>query len=149
MVIPCVVGVTLAEQIDCHVVSIQDGDTLTCLTSLQEQIKVRVGDIDAPELSQPFGPLSKQSLSGMCIGKDAVILVLDRDRYGRIVGRVNCAGIDANLEQVRAGMAWAYRQYLRDHSLIEIEAEARRSLRGLWADPDPAPPWDYRRSKSR
>lgn len=41
---------------------------------------------------------------------------------------------------VNAGMAWAYRQYLVDRSLIELEAQARQSRRGLWADPEPAAP---------
>lgn len=137
--------VAAAEQISCRVVSIADGDTLTCLTTTQGPIKVRVGEIDAPERSQPFGEQSKQSLSDSCLGQDAIVRVLDHDRYGRTVGRVNCAGVDANLEQVRAGMAWVYRQYLRDQSLLAVEAEARQARRGLWADVNPAPPWDYRR----
>jgi hypothetical protein len=68
----------------------------------------------------------------------------DRDRYGRVVGRVLVDGTDVNAEQVRQGMAWAYRQYLRDTTLLTLEKEAREAQRGLWVDPHPMPPWEYR-----
>jgi endonuclease YncB( thermonuclease family) len=69
------------------------------------------------------------------------------DKYGRTVARVTCAGIDANSEQVRAGMAWAYRQYLTDESIAKLEEQARRDKVGLWQDKNPTPPWDYRHKK--
>lgn len=137
-----------AEDISGHVVGVTDGDTLTLLDAGKTQYKIRLGDIDAPESSQAYGTRSKQSLSDLCFDKDAVVRVLDHDRYGRTVGRITCAGVDANLEQVRAGMAWVYRQYLRDQALLTVEAEARQARRGLWADANPTPPWDYRRGKT-
>ena len=83
-----------------------------------------------------------------------------RDRYGRIVGRVFLAQcpppecgytIDVGLEQIRAGLAWHYKEYAREqppaerwrYALTELEARSRRS--GLWREPDPIPPWSYRK----
>lgn len=140
-----VFGAASAET--CRVVGVQDGDTLTCLTAAQQQIRVRLAEIDAPESAQPWGARSKQALSDICFGKDATLAVQDTDRYGRTVARVDCAGLDANAEQVRAGMAWAYRQYLRDQSLLGLEADAKAARRGLWTDAAPVPPWDWRRGQ--
>jgi endonuclease YncB( thermonuclease family) len=66
---------------------------------------VRLVDIDAPEKKQPFGTRSRQSLSEICGGKDAQVGDRGKDRFGRTLGQVNCAGVDANAEQVRRGMA--------------------------------------------
>lgn len=87
------------------VVAIADGDTLTVLADNQ-QTKVRLVEIDAPEKAQPFGNRSKQSLSDMCFGKVAEIREKGKDRYKRTLGRVYCDGVDTNAEQVRRGMAW-------------------------------------------
>jgi endonuclease YncB( thermonuclease family) len=130
-----------------RVVSIQDGDTLTMLVSRQ-QIKVRLLDIDAPERKQPFGTRSRQSLADLCAQRDATVQSAGQDRYGRALGRVYCAGVDANAEQVRRGMAWVYVRYARqDSPLYAIQAEARAARRGLWQDANPVPPWKWRHRK--
>lgn len=125
------------------VIGISDGDTLTVLHD-QQQIKVRLAEIDAPEKAQAFGAKAKQSLSDMCFGKTAEIATQAKDRYGRTVARVRCDGIDANAEQVRRGMAWVYIKYSHDSALPLFEQEARAARRGLWSDPNPVPPWDWR-----
>lgn len=123
-----------------------DGDTLTVLIE-GRQVRVRLLDIDAPELGQPFGTRSKQSLSELCFGKRAELDVRSHDRYGRTLAHVHCAGRDANAEQVRRGYAWAYVRYAPPESpLHALEREARMARRGLWGDPDPTPPWDWRRN---
>jgi hypothetical protein len=66
------------------------------------------------------------------------------DRYRRVIGRVFVGGTDVSAEQVRQGMAWVYRQYARDASLLNLEQEAREATRGLWSDPHAVPPWEYR-----
>lgn len=135
----------LAEEISGHVVAVADGDTLTILVNGHDQIKVRLAEIDAPEKSQPFGQRSKQSLSDLCFDKDAVLHKTDTDRYGRTVARVYCDGTDANAEQIRVGLAWAYRKYLHDQSLLDLESEAKATKCGLWVDSDPVPPWEFRK----
>lgn len=71
----------------------------------------------------------------------------DTDRYGRTVAKVYCAGVYANAEQIRVGLAWAYRKYLHNQSLLDLENEARTAKRGLWIDSDPVSPWEYRKRK--
>jgi len=130
-----------------RVVSVHDGDTLTVLVERRE-VKVRLTDIDAPELKQAFGTRSRQSLAELCFGKEASLDVRGRDRYKRTLAIVTCAGTDANVEQVRRGFAWTYTRFARaDSPLIAIENEARSSHRGLWADPAAVAPWDWRRSR--
>lgn len=136
----------------CLVVGISDGDTLTakCSTNDQahpyRQVKVRLAEIDAPESGQAFGQRSKQHLSDLCFQVEAAIQPTDTDRYGRMVGRVECRGKDANLEMVRAGMAWAYTQYQTDPAFSVTQRQAQSSRRGLWADPHAVAPWEYRRN---
>jgi len=68
------------------------------------------------------------------------------DRYGRTVAHVSCNGIDANTEQVRAGMAWVFDRYVIDRRLYALQDEARTAHRGLWADAQPVAPWEWRRA---
>jgi endonuclease YncB( thermonuclease family) len=129
-----------------RVVSVHDGDTLTVLID-HYQVKVRLTEIDAPELKQPFGTKSRQSLSDLCFGKTAALEVRGHDRYRRTLAHVTCAGTDANAEQVRRGYAWIYARYTRSGSpLFAIQHAAQAAHRGLWSDPAPIAPWDWRRA---
>ncbi len=137
---------TQAEEITGKVIGVTDGDTLTILVD-KAQTKVRLAEIDTPELGQAFGRQAKKALADLAFGKQAGIVVIDRDRYGRNVGRVYVDGLDVNKELVRQGFAWAYLQYQRDASFSDLEAEARAAKRGLWALPkgEQRSPWRWRR----
>jgi endonuclease YncB( thermonuclease family) len=132
-----------------RVVGVADGDTLTVLTPEYEQVKVRLAEIDAPEKAQSFGQVSKKSLSDLAYGKAVEIRVVTTDRYGRTVGAVTVDGQDINQLQVERGLAWAYRKYLHRPELLDVEAAARAAHRGLWADADPIPPWEFRHEKRK
>lgn len=127
-----------------RVIAVADGDTLTILQD-QKQIKVRLAEIDAPERKQPFGTRSRQSLADLCFQKPAKLKIVDIDRYGRTVARITCAGVDANTEQVRRGMAWVYDRYVVDKALYGVQDAARQRKDGLWGDSAPVPPWEWRR----
>jgi len=136
------------ETISGRVIGISDGDTLTVLDASNTQHKVRLAAIDAPEKAQAFGQRGKQKLSELCYGKTATINVISTDRYGRSVGDVDCAGINANEAMVESGLAWVYRKYDKGHEhLYALEEEARDARLGLWADPDPIAPWEWRKAK--
>lgn len=131
----------------CLVVGVSDGDTLKARCgepSAYEQVTIRLAEIDAPEKAQPFGQRSKQHLSDLCFGKQAKIRPSVRDRYGRTVARVTCAGREANADQVRTGMAWAYMKYQTDPQFTKHEQQARAARVGLWRDADPVAPWEWR-----
>lgn len=152
-----VLALTAAEAatLSGRVVGVHDGDTITVLDANRTQYKIRLAGIDAPESKQAFGNRSKQNLSDLVFGKDVAVEWDKRDRYQRVVGVVLVDGHDVNLEQVRAGMAWWYRQYAKeqipdDRRLYELaENEARAAKRGLWADANPMPPWEWRRSQRK
>lgn len=129
------------------VVSISDGDTLTILDNSKTQHKIRLAQIDAPESSQDFGNASKQNLSKLCYNKVAKAKVETIDKYRRSVAIVYCEGIEVNLEQVKSGLAWVYRQYASDQRYFEAEIGAKSSKIGLWSISEPTPPWEYRRGK--
>jgi len=139
-----------ADALTGKVVGVADGDTITVLDDTNTQHKIRLSGIDAPEKKQPFGQRSKQSLSDMVFDKEVTVATTKRDKYKREVGKVLVGGIDANLEQVKRGMAWHYKAYEREQPAIDrkvyadAENESRAARRGLWADADPMPPWDYR-----
>jgi len=120
-----------------RVVAIADGAALTVLVA-KRQVKIRLADIDAPEAAQPFGTRSRRSLAAICFNKVARVHTHGKDRYGRTIATVYCAGIDANAEQVNRGMAWVFDRYARpDSPLQALEDEARAAGRGLWSDPRP------------
>jgi endonuclease YncB( thermonuclease family) len=129
------------------VVAVTDGDTLTVSVD-GRQVKVNLAEIDAPELKQPYGQQSRQSLAEICLGKDALVREVGPYRSGRTVGRVDCSGTDANAEQVRRGMAWVYQRHKDSTSpLYFFEDAAQRSHEGLWADKSPVRPWIWRRGQ--
>lgn len=130
------------------VVGISDGDTLTILVE-RKPVKVRLAEIDAPESKQPFGNRSRQSLAAICHRKSAQVTWQSHDRYSRVIGQVQCAGIDANAHQVSSGMAWVYDRYSKPASpLYRLQDDAKQARRGLWVDANPVPPWDWRRNQS-
>jgi len=131
-----------------QVIGIADGDTLTLLVD-KKPLKIRLANIDAPEHKQPFGTRSRQSLSNLCWERNATYEVQDIDRYGRTVAVVYCDGVNANRAQVEAGMAWVYKKYNKDRSLPELQERAQAKRRGLWADPEPVPPWEWRRNSRK
>jgi endonuclease YncB( thermonuclease family)/methylphosphotriester-DNA--protein-cysteine methyltransferase len=130
------------------VVAITDGDTLTVLHN-NTQVKIRLHGIDCPEKGQPFGTKAKQFTSELAFGKVVNFLNFGTDQYGRAVGVVILPdGKNLNQELVRAGFAWWYRKYAPDVKELEkLETEAREAKRGLWVDPDPVPPWEWRQGK--
>lgn len=138
-----------AVEYEGKVVGVSDGDTITVLDSSKKQHKIRLHQIDAPEKNQDYGQRSKKSLSDLVYGKQVKIEVATTDRYGRTVGKVLVNGVDANLEQVKRGMAWVYRQYASDQAYFEAEDKARKAKVGLWSQPNPTPPWEFRHGRKK
>jgi endonuclease YncB( thermonuclease family) len=134
------------------VVGVSDGDTITVLDDQKRQHKVRLDGIDAPDNNQDFGSRAKQSLSDLVFGKTVTVTSSKKDKYGRTLGKVTLDGKNINLEQVNRGMAWFYRFYAKElrpedaTAYDQAEASARKEKRGMWANGEPMPPWDYRRS---
>lgn len=138
-----------------RVVRVADGDTITVLDGTNAQHRIRLEGIDAPESHQAFGTQSKKSLSEMVFGKDVTVVYQKTDQYGRLVGKILLDGKDINLEQVKAGMAWHYKEYQREQApedrelYAKAEDEAHAARRGLWQDTDPVEPSAFRKEEKR
>lgn len=134
------------KELSGQVVGVADGDTLSVLVG-REPRRVRLAQIDAPESGQPWGRSAKKALSDLAFGRTARVVVVDRDRYGRLVGEVWVGGVHLNHALVRAGHAWAYTEYARSSEIVALEDEARAAGRGLWAlqEDQREPPWLWRR----
>jgi endonuclease YncB( thermonuclease family) len=136
-----------------RVVGVQDGDTITVLDSSKANHRIRLLGIDAPETGQPFGNRSGENLSEAIFNRVVTIEWSKHDRYGRIVGKVVLEGQDICLEQIKKGMAWHYKYYQDDQTREDrqlyaaAEIAARATHVGLWIDPNPIPPWDFRRQQ--
>jgi endonuclease YncB( thermonuclease family) len=139
------------------VIHVDDGDSVVLLDEGKKRHKIRLTDIDAPETpkenqgkaGQPFSNASSRNLASLAKGRVATALCYEEDHYERAVCRLMVDGRDLNLEQVRAGLAWANAsnpRYVRDARAYQYEKEAKRERRGLWADPKPIAPWVWRKA---
>lgn len=138
-----------ASEIAGKVVGVADGDTITVLSPEKQQFRIRLFGIDSPESNQAFGSKAKQFTSEQCFGKNVTVEDKGKDRYGRTIGVVQLpGGTNLNLSIVRNGYAWWYRDYAaKEKEYQAAETEAREAKRGLWADKNPVPPWDFRKDK--
>lgn len=132
------------------VIGVKDGDTIVVLMEDVAQ-SVRLANIDAPEKKQPFGTKAKQFVSDLCFGK-MVQMILEKqpDRYGRLIAEIILPdGKNLNKELVKNGLAWHFKKYSKNETYAQLEIQARTKKVGLWVDPYPIAPWDWRKPKVR
>ena len=135
-----------AASFDCRVTGIANGDTFSCLDASGEHVRVKLAEIDTPELRQPYGSQARQALASYIFGKTVTLTAKGRDDAERTLARVRAGDSEINSELVRTGNAWANRVHLDDRALLNLEAVARELGRGLWSLPkaDQLPPWEWR-----
>ena len=134
-----------------EVLRVVDGDTVSFQTQSGKKLRVRLADIDAPELDQPWGPAAKTALEIWAEGKSGSIEIVDTDRYGRKVAYLYVNDENMNERLISEGLAWVYMDFLRDRSFISVQRDAKSREEGLWSSADPIQPsiWRSReRSKS-
>lgn len=135
------------EKHDGKVVAISDGDTFRLLTNEKQTVRVRLHGIDAPEKGQDFSTQSRQVLSELIFGKEVRLDQKDKDQYGRVVAVVYIDGLNVNEEMLRRGMVWHYKAYDQSEAWANLEQKARSAKTGLWQQPAPTPPWQFRKEK--
>jgi len=132
------------------VISVGDGDTIRVKDRDGKLITVRLACIDAPETAQgATGQEATAMLRSMVGGAGAVVILMpqETDRYGRTVAEVSAGGQNVNLEMVRQGQAYAYREYLAGcnaSAYLQAEMEARTSQLGVWRFVQEYP-WEFRK----
>ncbi len=133
------------------VISITDGDTIMVADSAGRQEVIRLAGIDAPEHNQTFGSQSTANLTALVSAKTVNLECGSERSYGRLICKILLpTGEDACLDQVKAGMAWHYKQYQDDQTPTDREAyaaaecAAMKARVGLWSDPHSVQPQDFR-----
>lgn len=132
-----------------RVIAVADGDSLEIRTEDRPRVGVRLFGIDAPEGRQAFGSQARDALRRGIQGRAIEIRVVETDQYGRLVGDLYRDGRWINAAQVAQGWAWHYTRYSDHPALARAEREARAARRGLWRDPRPIPPWNWRQQHPR
>lgn len=131
------------------VVSVKDGDTIEMMIS-GKPVRIRLFGVDAPEKGQPFGDKARQYCAELCFGKMVRMEKQSKDQYGRIVAEVYLPdGSSLNLRLVAAGYAWHYTQFSKSAQLAQAQQKAKLEKKGLWADPHPTAPWNWRKQHRR
>lgn len=127
------------------VVSVADGDTLVVADG-ERRVTLRLAEIDAPERTQPYSQVARRNLVDLCASAKSVRFEpVTTDRYGRTVAHVWCDEAHINWRQVEDGLAWCFTKYLKAPEVCRpLEQGAREQRRGLWRDPTPVAPWDFR-----
>lgn len=134
-----------AQDLTGEVVRVTDGDTFH-LQLEETVVKIRLHGVDTPELDQPFGETARDFAARLILGRKVGVQIRDIDRYGRIVGTVILPdGRVLNHELTAAGLAWWYRRYASEDTVLrDLEQEARTAERGLWVRKQAIAPWDWR-----
>jgi endonuclease YncB( thermonuclease family) len=136
----------LSAEIRGLVVGVSDGDTITVLDDMDKgRFRIRLYGIDAPEKKQDFGQKAKQYLSSRLFRKAVVIRYKEIDRYGRIVGKVYLDNEEINVDMLKNGYAWHYKNYDNSEEYSQAEINARKKGIGLWSLKNPVPPWNFRK----
>ena len=146
------VKLSAPQVLEAYVVAVLDGDTIDVVKD-QQKTRVRLQGIDAPEKAQAFGSVSREHLASLVFNRNVRVLWSETDRYGRTLGKIEVDGKDVCLQMIEAGLAWHFKRYEQSQSpedriaYAQAEAVARQSKSGLWSDPAPVAPWDFRHPK--
>ena len=129
-----------------EIMRVIDGDTVIGRSNNSE-IKIRLSEIDAPELDQVFGLASKECLSDLIRKTNNLKFKSNgKDRYGRSLGWLVTNDKNLNYEMVKQGCAWVYDRYVMDKEIYSLQNGARLKKIGLWKRDDPIAPWLWRRN---
>ncbi|HEX6825854.1 MAG TPA: thermonuclease family protein [Nitrospiraceae bacterium] len=130
-----------------RVITVHEGDRLTIHHDGRKET-IYLKDIDCPDLKQPYGKQAKLVTAAFIGNRDVVVRGLKRDKQGRVSAEVLLDdGRNVGHELLKEGLAWWRRSASSDASLEVVEELARASGKGLWADSDPVPPWEWKAPK--
>lgn len=137
---------------DAYVVNVEDGNTVSVSTkagSEEADAVLLFYGIEAPSMSQPYGPEARAYLQRM-MPKGAKVGVepVGQLESGPISALVQVGGDSVNYKLVMEGLAWVDRQKCRAvfcrRWLIQ-EHQAVLDRRGIWGLNIGTPPWQWSR----
>lgn len=110
-------------------------------------LKLRLADIDAPEKDQVGGEAATRALASLVLKQVVEVEIVATDVYGRAIAHLQRGTTQVNPEMVRLGHAWVTTRGRTPPALDEALDQAHRAKRGIWSEPDPVPPWVWRRGQ--
>jgi micrococcal nuclease len=133
-----------------EVVGVLEGSTIE-VVRLGKVERIRLHGLDCPEKGQPYGDDVKEAISALVFAMEVTVEPYGKDKYGRIMADVLLAdGTNVNHALVKEGRCWWSRKSTPDNAELEqLELEAREAKKGLWEDPEPIPPWEFRKIQRR
>jgi micrococcal nuclease len=129
------------------VIRIKDGDTVEVIDKQKNTVTLRLAEVDCPEKKQPFGTKAKQFTSDLVYLKTIKYIVTNKDRYGRYIAKIYFENKYLSAEIIKKGMGWQYKKYSTSKELAKFEQQARSKKIGLWIDPNPIYPSEWRKAK--
>jgi endonuclease YncB( thermonuclease family) len=131
-----------------RVVTVHEGDRLTIRHDGRSEI-IYLQDVDCPELKQPHGKQARHAMAAYVGNRDVVVRSLKRDRQGRATAEIFLQdGRNVGHELVKEGLAWLRPDTAQGQSLGEVGQLARAEKKGLWSEPNPVPPWEWKLPKN-
>ena len=132
------------------VISVADGDTIEVINGRTPR-RIRLYGVDTPEQGQAFGDRARRRTRELVMGATVTLRPKGVDQFKRLLANVVLPdGRILNEVLVAEGLAWWFRRYApRDRRLESLEEQARDARKGLWVDPEPTPPWLWRRERKR
>ncbi|WP_434778694.1 thermonuclease family protein [Neisseria sp. Ec49-e6-T10] len=154
-----------AETIQCKVTNVIDSNNIVCKKANNEPVEVKLYQIDAPDLGQAFSQEAKHSLTSHYLNRHIDIETHGIDKYQRTLGTIYTMNMcscypegdpmnvsddcgckfDRNLSMIQQGHAWFDKSYGENPEYQQAQEEAKQAKRGLWADTNPIPPWEWRK----
>lgn len=130
-----------------RVLMVHEGDRLTIYHQGRKDM-VYLRNVDCPELKQSYGKQAKRATAAYIANREVVVRDLKRDRQGRMTADVLLPdGRQIAHELVKEGLAWVQPDGSDDQALKDMEELARAAGKGLWAEPNPVPPWKWKSTK--
>lgn len=148
LIISCAAKTTVVDNLHGKVITVKDGDTIDILYE-GKKITIRFAHIDCPEKNQPYGQAAKKFISEKCFGQEVTIVHNNEyDRNKRLIGEViTTSGENLNKSLVQQGLAWHFIKYSTNQEYAELEMQARKQKIGLWSEPNPIAPWEWRKKR--
>jgi hypothetical protein len=122
------------------------GTTEAALAAAERAVEATLGS----RWSQPYADVARKHLSDLILDKYVVVRYTAIGEQGYLVARILLEQADINAQMLRDGVAWYFQPDASelveaDQQLYQdCEKAARSEKRGLWRDPSPTAPWEFK-----
>lgn len=141
-------AIALPAEIKGKVSSVIDGNTIEFTSQENETFKLVLSGIDCPELNQAFGDEAKRLLERLADGKEGVVIVEGKDRFGNRVGSLFFTNNrDPRVDLLEKGLAWTAEKNPKPEFEV-LKESAKNKGKGLWNQENPVAPWSFRRQQT-